>query len=240
MSKGVRQLTLEEQLPNCSISINSDLYNFGEVCRSADVVDIGCGFGRNRSAVEAVGGRWTGVEPFEGGAHTVTATADDLPFEDKSFDVAIMEAVLEHLPEVDRSIGEVARILRPGGRFIGYVAFMECFHEISYHHLSFKALEHLSQKHGLVLEAISGGRRFGIDYHMQVLLYPLPTRWLTPLVAHSIRMLIALKGFAAYVGQRTLKAKGHGSALTWARQYYQLECLRQSTGFRYIIRKPLG
>jgi predicted SAM-dependent methyltransferase len=44
-----------------------------------------------------------------------------------SFDVAIMSEVLEHLGErelVD-SLGEVQRVLRPGGRFIGTVPARE-------------------------------------------------------------------------------------------------------------------
>ena len=64
---------------------------------------------------ESVGGTWVGVEPFEGGGHTVIASADELPFSDNSFDVAIMDAVLEHLPNVENAFMEVARVLRPGG-----------------------------------------------------------------------------------------------------------------------------
>lgn len=238
MGAGVRRLTLRDQLPVCRIIINGNLYSLAELCRNADVVDIGCGFGQNRKIVEACGGRWTGVEPFAGGGHTVTASADNLPFEDGTFDVAIMDAVLEHLPDVESSFGEVARVLRPGGSFVGYVAFMECFHEISYQHLSFKALEHLSTKNGCVLEAISGGGRFGIDYHTAVLLYPIPFGWGRSLIATTIRTLIGIKSVFAYVGKRFLKGLPNHEAEQWACQYYQLECLRQSNGFSFIIRKP--
>ena len=34
---------------------------------------------------------------------------------------------------------EAPRTLKPGGLFIGYVAYIECFHEISYSHLSLSA-----------------------------------------------------------------------------------------------------
>lgn len=238
LGQGVRRLTLADQLPYCRIEINRKLYDLETICRNANVVDIGCGFGRNRTRVEGAGGSWVGVEPFTGGAHTVLASADDLPFSDDTFDVAIMDAVLEHLPDVDTSVAEVARVLRPGGVFIGYVAFMECFHEISYFHLSFKAIEYLARKHGLVLEAVSGGGRFGIDYHVAVLAYPLNIGWARALISGGIRGVVRIKSIAAYVLRRILKRDSKSAAAQWAKQYYLLECLRQSTGFNFIIRKP--
>ncbi len=46
--------------------------------------------------------------------HAAEATA--LPFEDGSFDAATSTQVLEYVPEVDRALGELHRVLRPGGR----------------------------------------------------------------------------------------------------------------------------
>lgn len=238
--KGVRKLALKDQLPACAIDINRLVYELGSVCENKDVVDIGCGHGRTRGVVEAVGGRWTGVEPFEGGAHTVMAQADRLPFAAASFDVVIMDAVLEHLENIDESIAEVARILRPGGQFVGYAAFMECFHEISYHHLSFRALEHLATKHGMSLMAIGGGGAFGIDYHLSVLLYPIPTRSLRRLIAASIRALIRTKASAATLYLVLRRGLGWSAARAMGRDYYVLECLRQSTGFQFVIERPVS
>ena len=141
------------------------------------MVDIGCGYGENRPIVESSGGQWPGVEPFKGGAHTVVGDAENLPFENESFDAVVMNAVLKHIPDVGKAFSEVARVLKPGGVFIGYVAYMECFHEISYSHLSFKALEHYSTIHNMKLEQIPGGHAFGIDYHLQVLFYPIPFKY---------------------------------------------------------------
>lgn len=234
---GVRKLTLADQLPDCEIFIDQRLYTIAEICAGKKVVDIGCGYGRNRKIVEAAGGEWTGVEPFEGGAHTVVANAEDLPFADGTFDVAIMDAVLEHIPDVGKAFAEVARVVNSGGIFIGYVAFMECFHEISYSHLSFKALEHYANINGMKLEKIAGGHRFGIDYHKAVLFYPLPVKWIRPISASMIRGLIRLKSRFAYAGLRLKRKLSHAEAKKMALMYYQLECLRQSVGFSYIIRK---
>ncbi|GEM_PF-585766 len=235
--QGVRKLSLKDQLPDCKILINEPLFSLKELAKDKKVVDIGCGYGRNRKIVEEVGGSWVGVEPFEGGAHTVVGDAENLPFEDREFDIAIMDAVLEHIPDVGKAFGEVARVLKPEGIFIGYVAFMECFHEISYSHLSFKALEHYAQINGMKLVAVSGGSRFGIDYHLQVLLYPLPFSLARKFIAASIRGFISLKAKLAYVSLRYRRKLDKQAAKKLSRDYYMLECLRQSQGFRYMIRK---
>jgi SAM-dependent methyltransferase len=47
---------------------------------------------------------------------TVTCDAEDLPFEDTSFDLVFGHAVLHHLPDLDRAFSEFRRVLRPGGR----------------------------------------------------------------------------------------------------------------------------
>jgi ubiquinone/menaquinone biosynthesis C-methylase UbiE len=46
---------------------------------------------------------------------TVACDAAELPFEDASFDLVLGHAVLHHLPALDRSFAEFARVLRPGG-----------------------------------------------------------------------------------------------------------------------------
>lgn len=237
LGKGVRKLTVKDQAPDCEIFINKQLYEVVDLVAGKKVVDIGCGYGRNKPIVESVGGEWIGVEPFEGGEHTVVGRAEDLPFEDNTFDVAIMDAVLEHVPDVAASFTEVARVLKPGGIFIGYVAFMECFHEISYSHISFKALEHYSTVNNMKLEKISGGSGFGIDYHTKVILYPIRARLLGKFIAWNIRGTFKLKSNLAYYGLRYKRKMNKKDAKELKNLYYKVECLRQSKGFSYIIRK---
>jgi SAM-dependent methyltransferase len=47
---------------------------------------------------------------------TVACDAEELPFEDASFDLVFGHAVLHHLPNLDRAFAEFRRVLRPGGR----------------------------------------------------------------------------------------------------------------------------
>ena len=47
---------------------------------------------------------------------TVACDAEDLPFDDESFDLVLGHAVLHHLPHLDRAFAELRRVLRPGGQ----------------------------------------------------------------------------------------------------------------------------
>jgi SAM-dependent methyltransferase len=44
--------------------------------------------------------------------------AQELPFEDESFDCALAAWMLYHVPEPERAVAELARVLRPGGRLV--------------------------------------------------------------------------------------------------------------------------
>jgi SAM-dependent methyltransferase len=97
---------------------------------SARVLDIGCGTGRlARWMGERLGpkGSVVGVDPLEeriaiarshgGGVRFEVGQAEDLgAFEDASFDAVCMSSVLHWVPDKVRALGEVRRVLRPGGR----------------------------------------------------------------------------------------------------------------------------
>jgi ubiquinone/menaquinone biosynthesis C-methylase UbiE len=53
-------------------------------------------------------------------ATVVAADVTDLPFAENSFDSVVSCLMLHHVVEWERAIAEVARVLRPGGSFVGY------------------------------------------------------------------------------------------------------------------------
>ena len=91
------------------------------------VVDIGAGEGQVARRLVACVGEVVGAEPAGaqigeaarrgGGPVWARAAAAHLPFRGDSFDGAVACLVFEHITEVDEAIREVARVLRPGGRF---------------------------------------------------------------------------------------------------------------------------
>lgn len=48
---------------------------------------------------------------------TARAEAGALPFDDSTFDLVCCRLAAHHFPDIDRFVGEVHRVLRPGGRF---------------------------------------------------------------------------------------------------------------------------
>jgi len=93
------------------------------------ILDLGCGEGRFSRLLTARGATTVGIDPVQrflthardaGGEHEayVRGSGDRLPFTDASFDVVIAYLCLIDIPDYRGAIGESARVLRPGGRFV--------------------------------------------------------------------------------------------------------------------------
>lgn len=52
------------------------------------------------------------------GVEAQIGDAQELPFDDASFDCALAAWMLYHVPDINRGVAELARILRPGGRLV--------------------------------------------------------------------------------------------------------------------------
>lgn len=95
-------------------------------------LEIGAGTGLNHDLYPAAVSELTLTEPFEPMARqlrekaaaltvpttVVEAPAEALPFAAASFDTVALTLVLCTVPEPDRALAEIARVLKPGGRFL--------------------------------------------------------------------------------------------------------------------------
>jgi SAM-dependent methyltransferase len=52
------------------------------------------------------------------GVEAIVGDVQQLPFADASFDCAVAAWMLYHVPDVERGLAELARVLRPGGRLV--------------------------------------------------------------------------------------------------------------------------
>lgn len=93
------------------------------------VLDLGCRDGaltkvylQGNDVVGVDADREALAEAEKLGVETHWADLDQpLEFADESFDVAVAGELLEHLADPKRVVGEIRRVLRPGGTFVGSV-----------------------------------------------------------------------------------------------------------------------
>ncbi|MHC5210548.1 MAG: class I SAM-dependent methyltransferase [Planctomycetota bacterium] len=91
------------------------------------------------------------------GAVDVWGDAHGLPFRESSFDTVLCLEMLEHVPDSDRCVAQIARVLRPGGRLLATVPFIAPLHAMPYDfgRMTAPGIAALLERHGLELVALT-------------------------------------------------------------------------------------
>lgn len=159
------------------------------VSPGGDALEIGCGLGRGaRLLIEQMGFRSVTAfdlefilvrraarrrsVKYEDSIFFHVGDAQDLPFRDASFDAVVNFGIIHHVLDWQRSIREISRVLRPGGRFFFEEIYPPLYAnfllrrmlrhptENRFHEQDF--LEALSAADLHLLEGVRTGSRFGI------------------------------------------------------------------------------
>jgi ubiquinone/menaquinone biosynthesis C-methylase UbiE len=106
-----------------------------ESMRGKWILEIGLGSGFTLSNLSKVAGVCVGLDisretlrlnqarnrHFKMWMRLVEASATDIPMADNTFDLVISIGCLHHIPDIDRAVAEIHRVLKPGGIFKGMV-----------------------------------------------------------------------------------------------------------------------
>lgn len=121
-----------------------------------DVLDLGCGPRDQFAPLSHLGFRYVGLD-YQNPAADILGDAHAIPFVEASFDCVFSYAVLEHLHNPFIAMHEIARVLKPGGWFIGTVSQGEPFHNSFFHHTSWGVLALLDACPALRIERLWSG-----------------------------------------------------------------------------------
>ena len=102
-----------------------------------NAIDVGCGSGRHTFALKKLGcSSVIGVDYGDEGLKVANEIIEkskiagitfrkcnvlELPFDDNSFDFAYSNGVVHHTEDMERGIGEIIRIVKPGGKILLYL-----------------------------------------------------------------------------------------------------------------------
>jgi 2-polyprenyl-6-hydroxyphenyl methylase/3-demethylubiquinone-9 3-methyltransferase len=92
------------------------------------ILEIGCGIGTVVFELSKQGYDVTGTDISQvaieygrakyNGIRLAVLPAEELPFDDGAFDAVLSFDLFEHIARIDRHVGEVHRVLRPGGHYL--------------------------------------------------------------------------------------------------------------------------
>jgi SAM-dependent methyltransferase len=95
--------------------------------RPARILEVGCGEGELAERMQAeLGAEVAALDQSKRmveltrarGVAAIVGDVQELPFVDGEFDCALAAWMLYHVPDLDRALSEVARVLRPAGRLV--------------------------------------------------------------------------------------------------------------------------
>jgi ubiquinone/menaquinone biosynthesis C-methylase UbiE len=118
--------------------------------RGLKVLEIGCGMGTDGAQFARAGADYTGIDLTDAAIELARkrfavsglsgnfriSDAENLDFPNDSFDLVYSHGVLHHTPDIEAAIGQIYRVLKPGGR-----AVIMLYHRGSYnYHIGIRVL----------------------------------------------------------------------------------------------------
>lgn len=120
-------------IPNACVAMIDYLAKYAGIKSGESVLDAGCGEGKTALRIaENTGAKVTGIDLVPRSIEIAKASArkssaktdyliadyNDIPFKDETFDVVYTLETFTHTSDPEKTIKELLRVLRPGGRLV--------------------------------------------------------------------------------------------------------------------------
>lgn len=96
------------------------------------VVDFGCSSKPYSFIFKEFKGKYVGIDVYPGPEVDIVYDGLNLPFENASIDLIFSSSVFEHVEDLERSLFEIGRVLKPGGKLLAVVPFISHLHSTPY------------------------------------------------------------------------------------------------------------
>jgi SAM-dependent methyltransferase len=127
----------------------------------------------------------------------------ELPFDDASFDTVVAAWMLYHVPDVDRALAEIARVLEPGGALIAVTNSVDHLAEfrelVGYredlsHTFSRENGEEFLRRHFAKVERFDADVEVAVDSRDRLVAYRESMSWVTSPVPENVELPFVVHG----------------------------------------------